>query len=504
MPKPAMPKPDPVIQEMLASIDKDHARLVSVIDDVLDMLVEQKLAWKARIPPKRVGVDKANRGGYGVSPTEVHALGSEIVKMGFSPLACAHAVCGEDDEDSTHARFTVDLASANLGLGRKSIEEIAYASVSCTHTNQWLCAALDGVECEYENLTIDGKMSVAKLSKDPKLADALQNGLEWLVLSAKVRKMYPQLMDLVQHARNAPGSAQRRETEMQLLVKVQHTVRSQTSSSKSSVDWNAIHQVISNRSLVNESDIGSYLKYVQLHGGGRSGCFIDDLDRFHKAFVPSGRVIPAATFQSIVDWKLQPAELCPWFASAIIKTQGSCPASKAANNVCRYVTASDISVCVGARKPQMLAAEKILSRARALVSAEQIPADVANKCLGRLDIRVARFVMKKEDKYTSIDAIGAAFVEEINGSGVAKITSPWNAQVVGSSSSDNSQNIIEYDENGNAISAQGMVIRSSGCDESITSLPIVIHRISYQSMYFCCFGCPRHRCIILHVAACRI
>ena len=62
----------------------------------------------------------------------------------------------------------------------------------------------------------------------------------------------------------------------------------------------------------------------------------------------------------------------------------------------------------------MLAAEKILSRARALVSADNIPADVASKCLGRLDIRMARFVMKKEDKYSSIAAIGAEFVDEIN------------------------------------------------------------------------------------------
>ena len=145
----------------------------------------------------------------------------------------------------------------------------------------------------------------------------------------------------------------------------------------------------------------------------------------------------------------------------------------------------------------MLAAEKILSTARALVSADNIPADVANKCLGRLDIRIARFVMKKEDKYSSIEAIGAEFVDEINESSVAKITSPWLAPAVASSASDNTvenPNIIEYDENGNAVSEQGMVIRSSGCDESVTNLPRVMHRISYQTCCFRCFGCPRHRC----------
>ena len=82
-----MAQPDPKILALIGDLDKKDARLVSAIDEVIEILLEQKLAYKMRIPPKKVAWDKCNRGGYGVSSVEVHALGSDIVDMGFSFLA---------------------------------------------------------------------------------------------------------------------------------------------------------------------------------------------------------------------------------------------------------------------------------------------------------------------------------------------------------------------------------------------------------------------------------
>ncbi len=58
---------DPSIIKLLASVEKGDARLVSVVDEVLGKLEEQKLVWRAHIPPCAVGVHPDTRGGYGVS-----------------------------------------------------------------------------------------------------------------------------------------------------------------------------------------------------------------------------------------------------------------------------------------------------------------------------------------------------------------------------------------------------------------------------------------------------
>ena len=90
---------DGEIVAWLAQAKEQDGRLVSVVDSVLDRLEKQGLAYRLSIPARFVGVHHQNRSGYGVSEPEVHALGSEIIGMGWSWQACSHAVCIEDDDE---------------------------------------------------------------------------------------------------------------------------------------------------------------------------------------------------------------------------------------------------------------------------------------------------------------------------------------------------------------------------------------------------------------------
>lgn len=212
---------DPAVVKMLEGIDKSDARLLSIVDDVLKRLVEIGQARYMRIPPKLVGVHPANRSGFGVSAIEVHALGSEIVRRGWLPDATTSAVCMQDDDSKTIAKHSYRLSTTTPGLGVVDQSEIAYGSLACTHTNQFLVAVECEVESEYESLTIEGRMSRNKFPNDRRLLDALDHGLTWLVLKAEVGAAYPQLADIVQWARNATGATQRKESEVEVLVKIQ-------------------------------------------------------------------------------------------------------------------------------------------------------------------------------------------------------------------------------------------------------------------------------------------
>ena len=262
--------PDPEIVAKIAALTKQDARLVSGVDEILRIFEDRKLAHRMRLPPKMVGVHPANRNGYGVSSTEVHSIGAQIVDMGWLSSATAHAICIEDGADRKIAAFTSKLAKSTSGLGIVDPSEIKYGSLGCSHTNQFMVAALCGVESEFEKLTLDGKMSVSKISVDPGLKDALENGLSWLVLSSQIDALYPQFADLVQYAMNAPGAVQRNENEMQILVKIQSFVEHRPSGSV--VDWPLISSLVRKR---NNLEDFSYIKHTCsiLSICGMVGCF---------------------------------------------------------------------------------------------------------------------------------------------------------------------------------------------------------------------------------------
>lgn len=455
------------ISKMLSSVGKADARLVSVVDEVLASLEKSGLAYRLRIPPKLVGVHPANRNGYGVSAIEVHALGAEIVKMGWSPVVTRHAVCVEDT-DSTIANFTSKLQSSTIGLGKVDAGTIKYGSLSCSHTNQFLVAVLCEVETTHASLAVDGRMSAGKLGVDEKLADALTGGLEWLVLSSVVPTLYPSLVDLVQCAKNATGAVQRKENEIQVLLKIQSlaSVSSASSGSQGVVDWNSIASEIEQRIVIDSSDLKTYMRFVQLFGDGP---FLSDLDTYHKTYVPTGRVVPVSTFASIVDLKLSPSEIAPHMAIALIKAQASCPEAKVTNKICRFITSGDIAALAGPKKKLFLAAEALLRDARSMVKAFKVPSQISAKALARLDSFAARFVCGKDCNFRSLDALGNNFVTEINrgmaeaGQGAPAIVSPWaSGRSEPVAQSDIVPNMIRYDSEGQPIASSKVCLLNAG------------------------------------------
>ena len=458
--------PDSTIEALIASVDEKDARLVSVVEDILQRLQEQKLAHTMRLPPKLVGVHPCNRNGYGVSPIEVHALGRDITDMGWSPSACAHAVAVEDDAQNTIAKFSANLARNKPGLGQIPEASIKYGSLSCSHTNPFLVAVLCSVPTEFESLSIDGRMSSTKLSSDVALKDALENGLSWLVLSSIVPRLYPSLCDLVQHAKNATGSVQRKENEIQVLMKIQSLV---DSSKSPTIDSRAISEIIRKRTFIEAADIETYLNFVQLYGGGVGGRFVRDLDAFHKAHVKTGRIIPVATFSSFVNLKIDPADLSPFFTMAVLKAQATCSDNKTTNKICSFITGGDINSLAGPRLSKMKEAEMTLRQARTLVVESGIGEDRARAALCRLDINLARLILAKECKYSEVPEVCAAFVSELNdilqGSGKS-VSSPWTVSGASSKSASaslsSSSNIVQYDPAGKSVGAERLQLEAAG------------------------------------------
>ena len=217
------------------------------------------------------------------------------------------------------------------------------------------------------------------------------------------------------------------------------------------------------------------LQVVQIYGGGVDGKFVADLKDFHQSHVPTGRIVPISTFGALVALNLQPSELAPLFVTAVVKTQASCPASKAPNNVARFLTTGDISSLCSRNKPDMLIAEDVLSKFRSIIASVDIAEKTKLKLLSKFDCVVVRFVFKKDPagKYESIDEVGHQFCEELNEAikqvgKTCTVQSPWvvNPTVDQSASSTAAEapllNLVQYDAAGKAVGAERLSLDTKG------------------------------------------
>ena len=449
------------VASLIASAGEPDSKIVSIIEKIFQLLIDRKLAWRGRLPPRVVGVHPANRSQWGVHPAEVHALGLKMWIMGFLLSATAHAVCIEDRK-AVIAKFSGDMAATSNGKLGCTAAEVKFGSLACSHTNQWLVAILCACLCEYEELTVDGKLSYSKLSSDAALQDALDHGLEWLVLSADVVEMYPTLPDLIQSARNAPGAAHQKEDAFQLLQKVQQMAIGMPSGS-TVVDWNAIKHTMIRRGQTTIDELEPLLAFAQRYGGGSSSAFIEDVARFHKVSVPAGRIVPPSTWIALAGLRVAPHELCPLFIYAVLKTQASCPIKKCdGGRICNYITASDITSLAAAKKKDMLEAEKLLTECRALARNSRAPADVQARALGRLDVFMVRLVLNKKDGIDGIETVhdvAKRFMAELGGEAVKKH---------GPAASSRAQpNVVQYDGDGTPVSTGMLAVKTAGYAEGL-------------------------------------
>ena len=220
--------------------DDDFNGMVSRIEEILGRLKSLGLAYMERIDPMAVGVHWANRYGMGIVGSWMHALGAKIVRMGWSNTACIGAVCIED-MDGYIESFTMNLQHGSSFFGKSPAGQIKYGSLACGHTNQFLVAVLSGVECEHEEICIQGRMHKERIIEiSPSMAEPLNNGMKWLVLKKEVGELFPTLPQLIQSARQAIGQVQHGESHFELMQGIQSEITNATDPSK--IDWTVVHK----------------------------------------------------------------------------------------------------------------------------------------------------------------------------------------------------------------------------------------------------------------------
>ena len=340
--------PNPQIVSVLASVSTNRmtdpenaAHIVSALETILKLLTDDGLVTRMPLPPNVVGVHPTNRYGFGCSASNVHRLGAKIVRMGWSWAACAMAICIADSASRKIAKFTVKMQRGSKLFGKSLENGIRYGSLSCGHTNQFLVAALDGVETDEENLRgQDGRISIEKITRNVHghndLGEALEKGMHWHVVDPIVEEMYPEFANLAQRARQAVGQVQNVESLLEQMCSIQQ-LSSQMIEKGEAPDFDVIASIVLESEPPNPQEIPKACSYVQLYGGGKSGQYINDLKRFVSLCAPGGRSISADLLSAICKLKFESGELCPDFITAILKCTYGGPDKSIKNGICTFI-----------------------------------------------------------------------------------------------------------------------------------------------------------------------
>ena len=399
----------------------------------LALLEKQEWAWRCRLRPRQVGVDPSNRDGYGVNYEDVHGLGRDIANIGWSWEETSKAVCIEEAPTSLMIQeFNMALAQTDR-LAPVQPDSIRFGSVACSHTNMVLRCMAAGVPSDDDVLADDGRLSLSKLKhRDAAFADAVENGLHWLVLSHRLRATFPELLSLIQSARNAAGQVARRENEVQVLLRLHHLALSEAQTSvNGQIPWERVRA----RALASRppcaDEIEDLSLFVAACGGGASATYLKDLDAFHKAHVNSElRSVRGSFFAAVAN--IDFGSPTPWLKVAFVKAQYTCPKSAVKGKSCTWISASDLVkvkktanlVHPAVKTPSLLhpvaarieLAEHMLREARE--TCRLLGQGDMSKVLTTVDVTVIRFLMDKQSgstvEHKTLHSIGAAFVQELH------------------------------------------------------------------------------------------
>lgn len=392
------------LNDVLQHLRDGTIGVVTADKQLLAILKDFDLVYEMKINPRLIGFDPLNRGGLGVQVPSVFDLGADISMIGFDPELTRAALVVEVGPAATSLRelrqYNAQLLQGT-SMSEVPCDQILYTALASSHLTGFLRALQ--AESPWPSSDIpaglghDGQLSMDILrAKDPAFYEAAQSGITYTVLKASVRE-HPEVLNLLQEARNAPGHVQRATSQIQGLL----TIYKLWSSTKSDADMGVIKRAVLRDCPVWGQGAGSMIKFVA-EKASADGKFLFNFADFMKKYVGGKRYIRDNLFDVLAD-------LPTYLAYALAKAAFTCPDSFVVNQQCTLILREH---CRNLADEQIRQGEVLLRRVRTVlpqsgIEAKEQPGSPLIGVFGRFDITVALFLTQKQQ--TSKDKMGSLY-----------------------------------------------------------------------------------------------
>ena len=383
-----------VIQKKIDTANSTGAR-VTAWDQIQELMLQHKVAWVAQVPPDFCDVHPMNRSKLGVGGLESHTRGMQILQSGFSWKKAADAAVVEAKHDDREAWDANERFVHLSGGFIPPLQQLKLLSVEGAHTNAFLRAVKAGCKSAVPKLADDeGNLNMQQLIVDrPEFKEAVEQGLKWFVMHHEAPAVWPGLVHMVQAALNTHAKSDQSEVEVMLDI---HNMYEAALTAGTEVDWKSIQNTACFSMPPCSPYIGVLVSFVKAHGGGSTGELLQELSKYQAAFRCSG-ILGSEFLGRLSSISFGVGLKYPWLVIACVKANLSSPPAKVVDGICKMIPVSSIAILASKNNRELVKeAESMLLQARSLC--ESIPGITDHTkvtSLGRLDVRVVMFIMKR-------------------------------------------------------------------------------------------------------------
>ena len=401
------------VGKILQNAEKTGA-IVAAWEELKEILEKAQVAWYQQVPPEHVGCHKRNRSGEGVGAIQSHNHGFEICEQGWSWTKASEAVAVECVGDMESRAFNDQLVALSDGMF-PPLANMTLLSISASHTN----AFLRSVKAETKSACPQLADSTGHLNREviclnrKGLKLAIERGLNWFVLSHAIVNEFPDIIDMVQKAMNTRAHESQSEFEVLLSIYGYANVPQP--------DWDSIQRSAGFSNPPCKAWLGELCKFVREHGGDKK--ILEDLNSFSRTLgslkdqkaAGSKKMMGSEFWAKLNSIKFGIGEKRPWVIMAAVKANLASPPHKVLDGYCKLVEPKHLSLLtVKDNRTKVIAAEALMTDARAVVQKLGMSDAQQATTVGKLDVRCIWHIMKlgkagEGVNYESIPAIGQVF-----------------------------------------------------------------------------------------------
>ena len=209
-----------VVAFLNATVEKAHrtARISACLDEAMSYMKRQSVSYPMHLLPWQCCTHPSNRDRYMLNTDHCHGLIDDISAVGAIPKM-VDAVATEACEDDISSNVKL-IEQSNGRLAAIDPGSIKASCLAASHfTAGANCFHREVAHPGNENLTVGGKLNVAKLRAwDPTYADLVEHGYEFTMVPRWVLNEVPEFVWLIQAGKNV--NVAKKEHQVQIADRI--------------------------------------------------------------------------------------------------------------------------------------------------------------------------------------------------------------------------------------------------------------------------------------------